>query len=102
MSNVVFHTTDPTSHEWRKAWRRFVGSLLDPLEDELVYKIVKEVHHRGWRAGVSSVRREDHAPGSPRHYNSDERRAWERGAVAGRQSAQKYLREYNKEAKNLR
>ena len=90
MTNVVFETDDPKSAEWRAAWGRFVSRLLDPFEGDFEEKIIKEVHHRGWRAGVGSVRKKSYAPGCPSHYTPRERRSWEHGAVAGRQAARAY------------
>ncbi len=100
-TNVVFETEDPTSPHWRAAWGRYVGRLLEPMEDDFVYKIIKEVHHRGWRAGVGSVRVKGVPPGCPRHYTPMERRAWEHGAVAGREAARGYLHASGKQAREL-
>lgn len=102
MTNVIFETDDPRSAEWRAAWQRFVTRMLEPFETEFEAKIVKEVHHRGWRAGVGSVRRKSHTPGCPSHYTMRERRAWEHGAVAGRIAAQDFLQVAKKEPRNLR
>jgi hypothetical protein len=90
-SNVIFETEDPVSPEWRAAWGRYVKRMLDPFETEFEAKIIKEVHHRGWRAGVGSVRRQLRTPGCPSHYTPGERRSWEHGAVAGRQAARAYI-----------
>lgn len=101
-SNVIFETEDPVSPSWRAAWGRFVTGLLDPLQSEIEEKIIREVHHRGWRAGVHSVRQDGPPPGCPRHYAARERHSWEHGAVAGRQAAKDHLETYGKDPKELR
>jgi hypothetical protein len=94
----MFQTSDPTSPEWRKAWQRFLAQFWD-LPDTDYYK---EFHHRGWRAGVSSVRKHRLPATCPRSYVGNERRAWEHGAVAGRQAAKAYLEVSGKDASKLR
>ena len=101
MSNVIFETSDPQSLEWRAAWGRFIEKLLEPFGSDIEAKVLKEVHHRGWRAGVHSVRHQGPPPGCPKHYTERERRSWEHGAVAGRLAAREYLERSGKEPKAL-
>jgi hypothetical protein len=94
----MFQTSDPKSTEWRKAWERFLDRFWDATQTDNL----KEFHHRGWRAGVASVRKSDRPSMCPRSYVGNERRAWEHGAVAGRQAAKAYLEVSGEDASKLR
>lgn len=81
----LFSDDDPTSPAWRQGFTRFLETLLDGFE--LPVDVLKEQHHRGWRSGVVSVKRNGLPPKPPRDLDGLSRRAWSYGSVSGRKAA---------------
>lgn len=88
MPSDVFQEGDPSSPAWRDAFSRFLETLFDGFH--LPVDVLKEQHHRGWRSGVVSVKRNGLPPKPPRELEGMSRRAWSYGSVSGRKAAQSF------------
>ena len=89
------------SREWYTAFRRFsFGFNFEVAEIDPV--TMAREHHKGWRAGVLSLKKGRSPPyAPPRLQEGPLRRAYEHGAVAGRKAAKEYLKKSGKDREAL-